>query len=132
MCSVERVDACNAFIEALLERIERVDNPETEASTVTPPAQRPSAVTLPQPEELRLFGSNEIRWKLSVAAGFASAGFPLVAPRIAANDLVILVVVLIGTLGGLLFAVLSFMAKGRMRYVSILGAILGFIPPLFY
>ena len=71
-------------------------------------------------------------WKLAIYSGVLSAVYPLAAETVTALKEWTFLVVMLGTFGGLLFGVFSFVAKERMRYVSLVGMALALIAPLFY
>jgi len=127
----DQVDECDAFVDALLDHVEMIRQGVSPEDIREKKRRSESSVHLPGRSKGRVFGPTEGRWKLSLAAGVISSGFqPLVENTVTLHDW-ILPVVLFSTIAALLFGVLSFIAKERLRYLAVFGMALSLVAPIF-
>jgi hypothetical protein len=113
-------DEFEAFIDKLQETIRRSKEPGRISQPTA--ADQPSAAQK----------SQEHLWKFSVALGIFAVGQPWFKPLAQLLYDCQIIVTGVCCMGGLVYCVFSFLKKERFRYLSLLGAILSFIPPLFY
>jgi hypothetical protein len=109
-----------AFIEKLQENIRR----SKESGRIARPTMAGGPVAAQK--------AQEHLWKLSLALGIFAVGQPWI--KSLAEFLYPCQIIVTGVccMGGLGFCIFSFLSKERFRYLSLLGALLSFIPPLFY
>jgi len=123
-----QADACNAFVAALLDRIQAAETGEP----VDPTTPSEFASSLPKQGLAAVFGSGQNRWWLALVAGIVSAGVPPALQDLPAFDPYMLPLVIFASIGGLLCGTLSFVARERHRYWSLLGMAFSLVAPLFY
>jgi hypothetical protein len=109
-----------AFIEKLQETIRRSKEPGR--------ISRPSTADGPMAAQK---GQDHL-WRFSVVLGIFAVWQPWFKPLAQLLYDVQIIVTGICCMGALAFCVFSFLKKERFRYLSLLGALLSFIPPLFY
>lgn len=122
----QRTD-CERFIAALVDRIEMVAHGQRQEARhpISPIA---SAVKLASSDSA-VGLKREDRWKLSIGCGVLAAAFPLI--RLGGEWIEITFFVeMLGIAGGLLFGVLSFLAKERLRLLALFGLGLALIAPV--
>jgi len=124
-------EACNAFVAALLERVEAVGT-DSGDGTATPPQPTPAAAASPAESSSGVPSQRQYCWLVAVVAGALSAGFPPAVQSLPAFDGLILPVVILSSLASLLCGTFAFVAQERLRYWSILGMALAMVAPLFY
>jgi hypothetical protein len=113
-------DELEVFVEKLQESIRRSKEPGR--------ISRPTMVDTP----IAAQKAHEHLWKFSVALGIFAVEQPWIKPLAQLLYDWQIIVTGLCCLGGLLLCVFSFIMKERFRYLALLGAILSFIPPLFY
>ena len=128
-----QAEECNAFVHDIIDHIEEreSDSPKTRSAHATGQSPGAAAAALRVAPKNRLARS-EPHWMIALASGIFSAGYPLLAERVTGLGDWMFHMVFLGTFGGLLFGVLSFLAKERMRLLALVGMAFGLIAPVFY
>ncbi len=124
-------EECDDYVRALLDRIELLENdlPLPVADRIIEPI---SSISLPDPNGFAVLLDGELRWKASLIFGAIAAGLPWIAELSRFLDQFQFLIVFGCSIGGVLCCALSFSAKERFRYLSLVGAVLALIPPYFY
>ncbi len=117
-------EECDAFVRELLERIECGEN----GRSISDHKTELEGVS----DGLFQVQVGEHRWKASVLLGVFSAGLPWFDQLARLIGNLQFMLVFGSTVGGLVFCVLSFQSKERLRYLSVFGAALSLIAPLIY
>jgi hypothetical protein len=128
-----QAEACNAFVDDLIDRIEEIETGIPR--TASPPVTLRGSISVRYGQTVAS-SQMQVRsyhyWILAICSGALSAGYPIAAETVAALKQGMFPVVILGTFGGLLFGVFSFVAKERMRVLSLAGVALALVAPLFY
>jgi hypothetical protein len=123
-----QADECDDFVRVVLDAIERVQAGDPLPATIPPPAV--SSVRLPDAHEAYFVG--EIRWQMSIALGNLSVLLALLPQTNTDLGGLLFFIVFGASVGGMLFAWLSYQRKERYRHFALVGAILSLTAPLFY
>ncbi|MFT3867333.1 MAG: hypothetical protein QM715_02435 [Nibricoccus sp.] len=121
---------CDDFIQELLYRVDCIE--KDQAIVADDPLDAGRAIQLSEVNSMAPLFSGEYRWKTSIVFGAFSAGIPWLGALFSLFEELPFPLVFIGTVVGIAFCVLSYQAKERFRHVSLIGAALSMVAPLFY
>ncbi len=110
----------DAFVEKVRQNVRRCKEP----GRTSWPAEAVPPIAVPV--------VREHWWKLSLALGIIGVGQPWIRPLAEWLYDSQFFISMACSSGGLGFCIASFLKKERFRYLSLLGVILAFIPPLYY
>lgn len=115
---------CEAFIHALLDRIETLGS-DREATPLT--------AAIADEDAAKADDTTVARWKLAIGLSAVSLGVPPVVDRFWPElDFLLVPLVVVCSGGAVVAAIYSFMQKESGRWWSIAAAILALVPVLFY
>jgi hypothetical protein len=122
-----QAEECDAFVGELLHRIECA-----EKGVQLRGEEQANSYAQLTPGSLGLLLVGEYRWKTSIVLGALSAGLPWLTQITHRFDDYLFMLIFGATVGGVSFCVLSIQSKERFRFLSLAGAALALIAPLFY
>ena len=126
-----QAEECDAFIAAILQRIEELDAGVVIDSKPADHRAQISSVSLPTGEASGVEAASGKWWLGSIVSGAMAVGYPILFSRIPEFSASVFYMSFGGSAVGIFLAVRSFQLQERLRFLSLLGIALSAVPIIF-